>query len=122
MAFTYKLSGFDKVARDLRWRSKRKGRRRSTFKIGYTAPYAIHVHENLQAHHNVGQAKFLEEPMRRLQSELVRIVADTLRQPDGTMEQALINAGNFLLAASQPLVPVDTGYLKSSGFVELLGM
>jgi hypothetical protein len=27
---------------------------------GPAAPYAIHVHENLDAHHPVGQAKFME--------------------------------------------------------------
>jgi len=27
--------------------------------IGYTAAYAVYVHENLDAHHNVGQARFL---------------------------------------------------------------
>lgn len=28
--------------------------------VGYGAEYAIWVHENLEAHHNVGQSKFLE--------------------------------------------------------------
>jgi hypothetical protein len=28
---------------------------------GPAAPYAIYVHENLEAHHEVGQAKYLEE-------------------------------------------------------------
>lgn len=28
--------------------------------IAFVAPYALYVHENLQAHHNVGRAKFLE--------------------------------------------------------------
>jgi hypothetical protein len=32
--------------------------------VGYSAPYAIYVHENLQAHHPIGQAKFLETPAR----------------------------------------------------------
>ena len=32
--------------------------------VGYTEEYAIFVHENLEAHHNNGQAKFLEQPLR----------------------------------------------------------
>jgi hypothetical protein len=30
---------------------------------GPAAPYALYVHENLEAHHNVGQAKFLESTL-----------------------------------------------------------
>jgi hypothetical protein len=30
---------------------------------GASAPYALVVHENLQAHHAVGQAKYLEQPI-----------------------------------------------------------
>lgn len=30
---------------------------------GVAAPYALYVHENLEAHHNVGQAKFLESTL-----------------------------------------------------------
>lgn len=48
--------------------------------MGYTASYAIFVHENLTAHHPVGSAKFLERPLlaawngmgRRLASRLER--------------------------------------------------
>jgi hypothetical protein len=31
---------------------------------GRSAPYAGYVHENLEAHHRVGQAKFLESTLR----------------------------------------------------------
>jgi hypothetical protein len=31
-----------------------------TMEIGFNASYALHVHENLTAHHPQGQAKFLE--------------------------------------------------------------
>jgi hypothetical protein len=33
--------------------------------IGFNADYAAAVHENLTAHHKEGQAKYLEEAMRR---------------------------------------------------------
>lgn len=43
---------------------------------GVAAPYAIYVHENLDAHHDVGQAKFLEstltESARFLASRIAR--------------------------------------------------
>lgn len=42
--------------------------------VGYTANYAIYVHENLEAKHTVGQAKFLEEPARRLRGDMANLV------------------------------------------------
>lgn len=30
---------------------------------GPAAPYAVYVHENLNVHHTVGQAKYLEKPL-----------------------------------------------------------
>lgn len=38
--------------------------------IGFSANYALYVHENLEAHHDVGQAKFLETPMLLKSDEL----------------------------------------------------
>ena len=35
-----------------------------------TTEYAIRVHEDLQAKHNVGEAKFLEKPAKELESKL----------------------------------------------------
>jgi hypothetical protein len=34
-------------------------------KLSFTAAYAIYVHENLNAHHDQGQAKFLETALRQ---------------------------------------------------------
>jgi hypothetical protein len=40
-------------------------------------------------------------------------------EEDGTMLDAETAAAQFLLEMSKPLVPVDTGRLKASGFVEV---
>lgn len=43
--------------------------------VGYTAGYAIFVHEDLEAQHAEGkQAKFLEGPARELAPQLVEII------------------------------------------------
>ena len=42
--------------------------------VGYTAFYAIYVHENLAASHDTGQAKFLEESISKNRKEIIRIV------------------------------------------------
>jgi hypothetical protein len=58
---TLRGSGFIKVKGD-------------TFIIGFGGPaasYAVYVHENLQAHHPVGQAKYLEVPFRKKQQGMV---------------------------------------------------
>lgn len=82
---------------------------------GYAAPYAVHVHENMEAHHENGQAKFLEEPARRMRNELARIVRDRVAAGD-TLAEAELAAMQALLAASKPLVPVATVVLRDSGF------
>jgi predicted GNAT family N-acyltransferase len=83
--------------------------------VGYTQAYAIYVHENLQAHHPVGQAKFLEQPARELQPVLRRIISEAASRGQ-TLEQSLLLAGLRLQRESQKLCPVDTGALKASAF------
>lgn len=46
-----------------------------TVAVGYSASYAIYVHENLDAQHKTGkQAKFLEEPARTKRSEILKVI------------------------------------------------
>jgi hypothetical protein len=42
-----------------------------TARIGYAAPYALTVHEHTDAHHDTGQAKFLEAPLLQRRSQFV---------------------------------------------------
>lgn len=47
----------------------------------YGVNYAVKVHEDLEMKHAPGkQAKFLEEPARRLRGELVQIVLDNAKR------------------------------------------
>lgn len=46
---------------------------------GPSADYAVYVHENLEAHHPVGEAKFLEDAVARRQNGLLQRLADTLK-------------------------------------------
>lgn len=50
--------------------------------VGFAAAYALPVHENLEAHHPVGQAKFLESALVDLADEVVRTIADHARVPE----------------------------------------
>lgn len=87
--------------------------------VGYTADYAVYVHEDLTAKHKQGkQAKFLEAPARTLGPELGKIVTRTVNQ-GGTLEQGLLMAGLRLQRESQKIVPIDTNALRSSAFTAL---
>ena len=83
--------------------------------VGYTQNYAIYVHENLTAHHPVGQAKYLEQPARQLGPTLGKMVSTAFKN-GATLSQALLLAGLRLQRESQQLVPVDTSALKASAF------
>lgn len=87
--------------------------------VGYLAPHAIFQHENLLLHHTTGQAKFLSEPALFYAPVIADIIAKNLQNKE-SIETAVRRAGNFLLAESQLLVPVDTGELKASGYVKVV--
>ena len=42
--------------------------------VGYTAPYAVYVHEILTNFHPIGQAKYLEEPARQYREHMKYLV------------------------------------------------
>ena len=83
--------------------------------VGFTQRYALFVHENMQAKHPVGQAKFLETPARELGSEIGRIVRTAVAR-GVSIGKALILGGLRLQREAQLLCPVDTSALKSSAF------
>ena len=98
--------------------------------VGYRAPYAIYVHENMEIDHPLhvnsdrtvrncgGQAKFLEQPAR----EMIPKIADQLmklkKQKKG-LKFSIQTICDRLLRESQKLVPVLSGKLKKSGFTKV---
>lgn len=55
-------------------------RRRVSVQVGYATDYAPYVHENLEAHHAVGEAKFLENAVNaRTAGFAERVAANTKR-------------------------------------------
>lgn len=86
--------------------------------VGYSQNYALPVHEDLDAHHPVGQAKYLEAPARSMQGELARIISSMYRRTKD-MSKALLIAGLRLQRESQKLVPVDTSALRASAYTAL---
>jgi hypothetical protein len=116
MATIEKLQKVVAILRERAARAKEDGN--ASVLVGYTQAYALFVHENLEATHPVGQAKFLEQPARELSKEISEITKKGLQQKK-TMAQSLVLAGLFLQRESQKLCPVDTGALKNSAFTRL---
>lgn len=87
--------------------------------VGYEANYAVHVHENLQAHHENGQAKFLEQPAREKRPQITEIIIDAMHKGKNLI-QSLLLGGLYLQRESQKIVPVDTGNLKASAFTRVV--
>jgi len=44
--------------------------------VGFNAAYAVFVHENLEAKHPTGQAKFLESALRDNRDAILRIIQE----------------------------------------------
>lgn len=44
-----------------------------------TDTYAVYVHENLEAHHPTGKAKFLEDPVKAAQPSLLKNIVERLK-------------------------------------------
>lgn len=92
--------------------------------VGYTAAYALNVHENKKMQENreargvtKRQWKFLEQPARELSNsgEIQRIV-NTAVASGASLEDGLLLAGLRIQRESQKLVPIDTGNLRASAF------
>ncbi len=101
--------------------------------VGYTAAYAVYVHENIEMKlkgqkrtgkdskgkywdpQGRGQSKFLEQPFREKSKEIAKI-AQKVAEATGSIVEGLVVGGLFLQRESQKLVPVDTGNLKGSAF------
>ena len=46
--------------------------------VGTTAEYAIYVHEDLEANHKVGEAKFLENAIEAKRNEVAKVIKNQL--------------------------------------------
>ena len=115
MKIGFKLSGVGPL-RKIFSDTQRKATSSSVI-VGYTANYALPVHEMVNAVFKAPgtKAKFLEGPARRLQGTLANIVEKSVENGE-TLSDGLLKAGLRLQRESQKECPIDTGNLKSSAF------
>lgn len=132
-----KISGLSNIKKML---ERRKRKVESELKhhvvVGYSAPYAVYVHENMEMKLEgeprpsgigvywgrptaPGQSKFLEEPART-KAKLIGVRTAQVAKSTGSIIRALKAGGNLLKTESQNLVPVEYGDLKDSAYVEVV--
>jgi hypothetical protein len=115
MAEWYARVGVEKFVASMRRRAWFFGKQRLTeVHVGFSADYALRVHEDLEMPHKVGQAKFLETAIREMWDHVVPRVKYLLGN-GYAMDAAMQAEGSRILARAQELVPVDTGFLRDSG-------
>jgi hypothetical protein len=105
--------------------------------VGYTAAYALYVHEDLEKTHGAEynekhaeeiaagapdrgeqqQAKFLERPAREFAAEIGGIITRSCKAGQ-TLQTAIYQGALRLQRESQKIVPVDTGNLRGSAFTQ----
>lgn len=110
----YKL---ERVLEELRNRRRTLDDKYTKLTVGYSAPYAAAVHERLDVFHPIGQAKFLEQPLRTEQKVMADIVRSRLRARE-SLKAAQLAAAKHLVKVSLQLVPIDTGRLRDSWFIK----
>lgn len=132
-----KIEGLEKFVRSMNdYFNRRKIEPGKSVIVGFTANYALHVHENMEmagaglprrsGHgfywdpQGIAGPKFLEGPARELSNsgELSRILTSVVRSGKSVM-QGLLVCGLRIQREAQQRVPVDTGNLKASAFTRI---
>lgn len=126
-----KVENLEKVNRLLREKAEQGEKANVSCIVGYTAKYAIYVHENMEmklkgqprpsglgTYWNPGGPKFLERPARELRGELVKIIR-SIYAATKDMGKALYTAGLRLQRESMQQIPVEYGFLRNSAFTRL---
>lgn len=116
MSVKMQITGFSDLHKKLAVMQKQKAP--EPVLIGYSAPYAIHVHENMMAHHPNGEAKFLVKAIIEQTKAVRRYITKRIKAGD-KMQDVLIAVANMYMDASDKKVPVATGALRASRYVKV---
>lgn len=124
-----KIEGVDDVINALKKKGvEAGGDSKPSVIVGYTAAYALFVHENrerkleglprpsgLGTYWNPGRPGFLLDVMHEITGELSNIVSESMKK-GMPLIQALYLAGLRLQRESMQNVPVEYGFLRASAF------
>ena len=121
MAATIQIIGMNKVLANLNKKQAKAIRDSGAeARVGFTAEYAVHVHEIDKNYRNGKKWKYLETSTRNLlnSGELSRIITGAYKG-GATLQQSLRLAALRIQRESQLAVPLDTGNLKGSAFTRV---
>ena len=124
-----------KLNRELQRRVNAVGKSKPVIEIGFTAPYAKAIHENLEQT-LLGQprpsgigtywtpggrlgSKYLERPLREMRFAWIKIVRDSVKAGMPFLK-ALKLSGEALLAEAKRRVPAEYGDLRDSGYIKVI--
>lgn len=120
-AIAFDIEGLEQAARDLEALADRLNARRSDLAVkwvfgGPAAPYALYVHEDMEAWHDNGQARFLAHPLEESAPSMAARIA---RDVDAGMSfaQAILALAEIEMTEMKAITPVRYGPLHDSGHV-----
>lgn len=113
-----RVEGIDRVIVALRKHGERVGKEKVSVVVGFSTNYALYVHENLEAYHRVGQAKYLEQPAREHRGTIAEVIVGALKK-GASFVHAILMGALRLQREAQLLTPVDTGALRNSAFTRI---
>lgn len=133
MLLAVNLKGGAALQKKLDARTKSLGKGKVIAQVGYSAPYALPLHENvamkwqgLPRHYPwsgvywgpAGSAKFLEKAVR-MQMDMIRGIILQEYKSGKTLEQAMLSGAWWLLQRSNMNVPLRSRKLVESGYFRL---
>lgn len=128
----FKVKGVDRLKVALtKHGNKVRKETKNRFVVGFAAPYAKYVHENVEMKLKGqprpsgigvywgphGQAKFLEEPARTMRKQIAARIVEVTRNTK-SINRGLYSGAVLLRDEAKERVPVEYGVLKASAFIE----
>ena len=84
--------------------------------VSFGTNYGVFVHEDLEAHHDTGEAKFLEKGAVQSEQQVAEYVERMIQSTNFGL--ALYGGGLIIQRTAMALTPVDTGALRASARTE----
>lgn len=118
---TLEIAGIDRVERELLEIAARLGGL-GDLQVkwqfgGPAAPYALYVHEDIEAHHpRGGTHSYLVRPLLEALPHMAADIASQV-QAGATLPQAMLQTAEVVMMAMKETTPVEFGVLRDSGHV-----
>ena len=113
-----KVEGTDELNAELSKLKSAYGKSNKAAVVSFGTNYGVYVHENMNVHHEVGEAKFLENAVKA-NIPAVSGVVEKMTSKGMNLSIALFTAASIIQRDAQKRCPVDIGNLKASARTEM---